>query len=105
MQGDRFIPNRAGMEISQALLTVPDKAEKSELISPSEAYQKLLADTLFGGRTRIFSFRNQTPMRIKSLQEPDSLTQVKYVSHRRQIPKVTFYYPFFLPLGVFYCLI
>ncbi|KAJ3681626.1 hypothetical protein LUZ60_014199 [Juncus effusus] len=89
--GDRFIPNRSttDMDVARCLLAQPNRQKESNgIASPSkEAYRKALADTLLGGRTRIFSFRNKPKSPVKSSFDPVSAAPAVPARKRRHIPQ------------------
>jgi hypothetical protein len=78
------------MAIARALLDIPAKEKcMSEIVSPSqEEYRKLLADTMFQGRTRILSFWDHPSSSISSFPDLPSSTLVKPTRNIRCIPQV-----------------
>ncbi|WCJ34132.1 Cell division cycle 20.2 cofactor of APC complex [Euphorbia peplus] len=94
---DRFIPNRAAMDMDYAhyMLTEGNKGKEnpSTLISPSkEAYRKVLAEAANMNRTRIFSFKNKPPDHVDPIPQhllspPSSDRPSKRVKTQRYIPQ------------------
>ncbi|XVF23522.1 hypothetical protein REPUB_Repub13aG0046000 [Reevesia pubescens] len=83
---DRFIPNRSAMDFDYAhyMLTEGRKIKENNqtVRSPtSEAYQKILAETLNMNRTRILAFNNMKKLPTTSLHPTKSAKPI------RRIPK------------------
>ncbi|KAJ7949822.1 cell division cycle 20.2, cofactor of APC complex-like [Quillaja saponaria] len=93
---DRFIPNRSAMDLDYAhyMLTEGAKGKENPASSSpsSQAYRKLLADTLNMNRTRILAFKNKppTPAELHPHEYSSSLHQDKLAPKcRRNIPQTS----------------
>ncbi|CAN6486949.1 unnamed protein product [Victoria cruziana] len=93
LQYDRFIPNRAAMDLDVAQYLMGDsKNEKpAGILSPSqEAYRKRLAEVCLKNRTRILAFKSKPPEPAEkvSWDVSSSLPQPsRTVKPRRHIPQ------------------
>ncbi|CAN1168434.1 Cell division cycle 20.1, cofactor of APC complex [Linum perenne] len=96
---DRFIPNRSAMDMDYAHYMVTEGRKEKENPVPSspssEAYKRLLAETMNLNRTRILAFKNKppTPVELIPHQHLSSDSSVPYqakpVKPRRHIPQTS----------------
>ncbi|CAI0434903.1 unnamed protein product [Linum tenue] len=96
---DRFIPNRSAMDMDYAhFMVTQGRKEKDNSVpsSPSsEAYKRLLAETLNLNRTRILAFKNKPPVPVELIPHQHTASasstthQAKPTKPRRHIPQQT----------------
>ncbi|XP_051121075.1 cell division cycle 20.2, cofactor of APC complex-like [Andrographis paniculata] len=95
---DRFIPNRSAMDFDYAhyMLTEGNKGKENPSTMPSspssQAYRKLLAETLNMNRTRILAFKNKPPTPIDPIPTEilyPSEQNAKPAKARRHIPQTS----------------
>ncbi|CAL1375287.1 unnamed protein product [Linum trigynum] len=88
---DRFIPNRSAMDMGYAHWMVTEGRKEKEppfSRSPSsEAYRRLLAETLNLNRTRIFAFKNKPPVPVELIPRQHTSSSASSSSTYHQQPK------------------
>ncbi|CAN1171046.1 Cell division cycle 20.1, cofactor of APC complex [Linum perenne] len=94
---DRFIPNRSAMDMDYAHYMVTEGRKEKENPIPSfassEAYKRLLAETLNLNRTRILEFKNKPRPPVELIPHQHTCSSDSSVPHpvkpRRHIPKTS----------------